>query len=56
MWTRSAFARGQSVVAPLDMHIYEKKKRGLCADPLASSFSKYANPDIGHHANREGCQ
>ena len=54
MWMRDAFARPRSEWASVHMHIYEKKKRGLCAASPASSFSKYAQCNTSHRAKRKG--
>ena len=54
MWMRDAFVLRQYLGAKVLLHIYEKKKHGLCAASPASSFFKYADSDDGHKTNREG--
>ena len=56
MWMRDAFSQNRRRTATVQMHIYEKKKRGQRSYSPASSFSKYANSNSSRLASREVCQ
>ena len=54
MWRFDTLARTFCELANPGLHIFEKKKPGGCAVLSASSFSKYANPEVCQKILAEG--